>query len=183
MPYSHDRNSHISTPIKAQPLAPVLAPSHLTPPDPPLPLNLDSTPPTLLTPPTTPHSIPYPQEKPPFLVTGKVSEDPLPSPATHSKGKESVFSDSLSPLEIAAYSLTQLQHAAPSIGPVQEFLVQPFQGRLQDPFPQSMVFAPDVAAGTAFADSPAHASAGSKPSSPASVAVSASRSRRFTRSP
>ncbi|KAE7997367.1 hypothetical protein FH972_002008 [Carpinus fangiana] len=66
-----------------------------------------------------------------------------------SRYEESVFSDSLSPLEIAAYSLTQLQNVAPSNGPVQDFMAQPlqqFQGRLPGLFPQPMIFAPEAAA-------------------------------------
>jgi hypothetical protein len=105
--------------------------------------------------------------------------DPTPSLVSHSKGKgkmkwveiddddiplaklkkskygESDLSMSLSPLEIAAYSLTQLQHAAPAIGPVQEFLVQPLQqlqGRFSGRFPQPVGFAPEAAAGIALDD-------------------------------
>jgi hypothetical protein len=157
-----------------------------------------------------PHSIPYPQEKPPFLAAASVSEESLPSLVTPSKGKgklkwvaaddddiplaklkksrtaESSVTDSLSPLEIAAYSLTQLQHAAPSIGPVHDFLVQPlhqFQGQLSGLFPQPAGFAPEIAAGSALVDHPATVSDGSRPSSPASVAVSPRPSRRLSRSP
>jgi hypothetical protein len=56
-----------------------------------------------------------------------------------SRYKDSISIESLSPLEIAAYSLTQLQHAATSIGPVQEFMEQPlqrFQGWLSGFLPQ-----------------------------------------------
>jgi hypothetical protein len=50
-----------------------------------------------------------------------------------SRYEDTASLDSLSPLEIVAYSLTQLQHAAPFKGPVQDFTERPLQdlqGRL-----------------------------------------------------
>jgi hypothetical protein len=53
--------------------------------------------------------------------------------------------DSLSSLEIAAYSLTQLQHAKPIFGPVQAFMASPLQVSrgFSDVMPKPLVFAPD----------------------------------------
>jgi hypothetical protein len=50
-----------------------------------------------------------------------------------SRYEDTTSLDSLSPLEIVAYSLTQLHHVAPFKGPVQDFTERPLQdlqGRL-----------------------------------------------------
>jgi hypothetical protein len=117
----------------------------------------------------------------------EIDDDDIPL-AQLKKSKYGVpdLSLSLSPLEIAALSLTQLQHAAPAIGPVQEFLVQPFhqlQGRFSGRFPQPANFASEAVAGVVLNATPSSVSDGSRPSSPASVAVQASSPRRLSRAP
>lgn len=55
-------------------------------------------------------------------------EDDIPfAQPKKSRYEDTVSLDSLSNLEIAAYSLTQLQHAAPFIGPIQAFMASPLQ--------------------------------------------------------
>jgi hypothetical protein len=103
-----------------------------------------------------------------------------------SRYEDPVFIDSLSQLELAAYSLTQLQHAAPSVGPVQEFMKQPlhrFQGQLSGFLPHPMAFAPETSSTISQVDSPPTINTGTGPPSPASMAVYSSNIRRHSRSP
>jgi hypothetical protein len=103
-----------------------------------------------------------------------------------SRYEDSVSIETLSSLEIAAYSLTQLQHAATSIGLVQEFMEQPlqwFQGQLSGFLPQPVVFAPEAAFVIAQVEPPPTVATGISSPSPASVAVYSSTPRRFSRSP
>jgi hypothetical protein len=74
-------------------------------------------------------------------------DDDIPlSQLMKSRCVDSCSLDSLSLIEIAAYSLTQLQHAPPEIGPVLNFMDKPlldFQGCIIGVMPQPMSFAPD----------------------------------------
>jgi hypothetical protein len=77
-------------------------------------------------------------------------EDDIPlAQLKRSRRADSGSLDSLSPIEVAAYSLTQLQHAPPEFGPMFNFLNKPlldFQGRVTGVMPQPLSFATDPTA-------------------------------------
>ncbi|KAE8124198.1 hypothetical protein FH972_019104 [Carpinus fangiana] len=208
MPYSLDRKSYTAPPPKVQPTSPALAHSQLTPTNTATSYYPASISASLGTSLESPHPIPSPPEKPPFIYPTNVSMVTTPSLVSHSRGKgnmkwiededdiplaklkksrheDSAFIESLSPLEIAAYSFTQLQHATTSTGPVQDFMVQPlqrFQGRLLGFLPQPVVFAPEVATILDQVEPPSTVSTGISSPSADSVAVYYGTPRRFFRS-
>ena len=125
-----------------------------------------------------------------------------------SRHADNVSFDFLSLLEMTTYSLTQLQHAAPPIGPVHDFMEQPlqdFQGCLSGFLPQPVVFASDpsaviaqaatmvstgvgslsAASVAALSRTPRHSAASPRDSSisPAPVSSFSMTLRRFSRSP
>jgi hypothetical protein len=114
------------------------------------------TSPTTPTPLETPYTIESPPKKPPFPSSTIAPVESIPCLISYSKGKgkmkwidieddiplaqlkKSRHEDTLSPLEIAAYSFTQLQHVASSTSPVHDFMEKPLQefpGRIIGFFP------------------------------------------------
>ncbi|KAE8099135.1 hypothetical protein FH972_017139 [Carpinus fangiana] len=173
MPYSLDHKSHTAPPPTTQPSSPTLDHFVLIPTHTAAPQYSASNPPSLSTCQEVPHSHPSPPTKPPFNSPRYVSTVTTPSLVSQTRGKgkmkwvddeddhiplaklkksryeDPVYLDSLSQLELAAYALTQLQHTAPSIGPVQDFMEQPlhrFQGQLSGFLPHPMAFAPETIA-------------------------------------
>ncbi|KAE8076728.1 hypothetical protein FH972_015359 [Carpinus fangiana] len=167
MTYAHDWKPHFASVLKSQPSTFAPGPSPLIPTssaNTPPPANIS---PTNVTPLETPYTTDSPPEKLPYTCPIIVPVESSPCMVSHSKGKgkmkwiddeddiplaqlkksrheDTTSLDSLSSLEIAAYSLTQLQHATPSSGPVHNFMEKPlqdFQGRLIGFLPQLVAFA------------------------------------------
>jgi hypothetical protein len=151
---------HFPTPLTQNPLSPsdILTPLAKINPSSP---TAQSSPPT--------QSSPSPPEKPPYATLPKATAvDSALGQSYHSRDKgkskwhdeddfiplaqlkrsrfeDTPSVDSLSSLEIAAYSLTQLQHAKLIFGSVQAFMASPLQVSrgFSDVMPKPLVFAPD----------------------------------------